>query len=501
MLRHPDRLHEAATNGASSAGEDRRAADLLPAGAIAAAAARAWARPVPWIAGAFLAVQVALIWGAPSPPFVDEGLYVVAGMRALEGHGLSDGYVAWFNGSLFVWPVIAAAGHHFGGLAGARLLAAVLSTATLLALAAAAHRLFGRRVAGWCALALALDGLFAALAHFAVYDVPALTGLAVSIWCASRVAGGNGTRWVIAAAIAFALAVIAKYGYMVMAVPLVGLLVAVRGNDRPVAAVVLFASVSAAVAGAYFVVCFGTPFPASSEAYLRQAFARSRGHIAALQVLFGAGPLALAIAGALAVRRTRRGRWLAAACLLALFVYPTFHLWTANFVSGQKHVVAGFLFGSLLAGVALERLWVAWRAAAIAALALLAAWGGVLCYGQDRSWPDVHPLAQHLLAHVRPGDRILAESPWTYTLSLYPAGRIASPADVADVHHAGVRGDPCAIDWVVGGLDTPAIRDVVARCGHELAASIDTRQHYFDTARGRLQIASGRIGVYRLPRR
>ena len=44
-------------------------------------------------------------------------------------------------------------------------------------------------------------------------------------------------------------------------------------------------------------------------------------------------------------------------CLLALLVYPAFHLWTANFVSAQKHVVAGFLFAYLLAGVALERLW------------------------------------------------------------------------------------------------------------------------------------------------
>ena len=156
------------------------------------------------------------------------------------------------------------------------------------------------------------------------------------------------------------------------------------------------------MAGAYFLLCFGTPFPSSSGAYLGQALSRTRAHVAALQVLFGLVPLALAIAGALALRHTRRGRWLAAACLLALFVYPVFHLWTANFVSGQKHVVAGFLFGSLLAAVALERLWQARRPAAIALLASLAAWGGLLCYGQDRSWPDVRPLAQHLVAHVRP---------------------------------------------------------------------------------------------------
>jgi 4-amino-4-deoxy-L-arabinose transferase-like glycosyltransferase len=461
------------------------------------------ARPLPWIAGAFLAIQAALIWGAPSPPFVDESLYVVAGMRALEGHGLSDGYVGWFNGSPFVWPVIAAAGHHLAGLAGARFLAALLSTATLVAIAAAAGHLFGQRAAVWCALALALNGLFAALAHFAVYDVPALTALAVSIWCVSRAEGPGGTRWVLAAAIAFAVGVVAKYGYMPMVVPLLGLLIAVRGSERSAGAVALFASVAGSVAGAYFLLCFGAPFPTSSEAYLTQAFARPRGHIAALQALFGLVPLALAATGALAIRRAPRGRWLAAACLLALFVYPAFHLWTANFVSGQKHVVAGFLFGALLAGVALERLWQRRRAMAIAVLALLAVWGGLLCYGQDRSWPDVRPLARHLVAHVQPGERVLAESPWTYTLFLYAAGRIASPADVIDVHHSPerVRGTACGVDWVVGSRDTPAIRDVVARCGHELARSIDTRQYYFDTARVRLETAVGSVGVYRLPRR
>ena len=473
------------------------------AGAIRAAAADVRTHPVGWIAGAFLAAQVALIWGAPSPPFVDEGLYVVAGLRILEGHGLSDGYVGWFNGSPFVWPVIAAAGHHLGGLAGARLMAAVLSTATLIAAAAAARRLFGQSAAAWCALVLAVNGLFAALAHFAVYDVPALTCLAVSIWCVSRAAGAGGTRWAIAAAVAFALGVVAKYGYMAMAVPLIGLLVGVCGVGRSAGPVMAFASVSGAVAGAYFLLCFGTLFPSSSGAYLTQAVSRTRAHVALLQVLFGLVPLALAIAGALALRRTPRGPWLAAACLLALFVYPTFHLWTANFVSAQKHVVAGFLFGSLLAAVALERLWQARGPAAIAVLASLAAWGGLQCYGQDRSWPDLRPLAQYLVAHVRPGDRVLAESPWTYALYLYPAARIASPSDVIDIHHspAAARGDACAADWVVGSRDAPAIREVVGRCGHELARSIDTRQYYFDTGRLRLETSSGAVAVYRLWRR
>ena len=72
---------------------------------------------------------------------------------------------------------------------------------------------------------------------------------------------------------------------------------------------------------------------------------RSRGHIA-LQVVFALAPFLLASVGALIA--WRRQRLLVVTCLLALSLYPLFHLWSANFVSAQKHVVAGFLFAYLL---------------------------------------------------------------------------------------------------------------------------------------------------------
>ena len=120
-----------------------------------------------WIVAAFLAVQVCIIWFAANGPFVDEGLYTVAGMRVLEGQGLADGYITWFNGSPFVWPVIAALGHHLGELPGARFMAAILSAVTLVAFAKTAENLFGQSVSAWCALAFGVNGLFMALAHFA----------------------------------------------------------------------------------------------------------------------------------------------------------------------------------------------------------------------------------------------------------------------------------------------------------------------------------------------
>src|SRR4029450_9718358 len=82
---------------------------------------RAVAHPLGWIACAFLVVQTGVLWLAPDGPFVDEGLYTAAGLGVLEGKAASDGYATWFNGSAFVWPVIAAAGHRVAGLARAAL--------------------------------------------------------------------------------------------------------------------------------------------------------------------------------------------------------------------------------------------------------------------------------------------------------------------------------------------------------------------------------------------
>ena len=420
-----------------------------------------------------------------------------------RGRGCPTAMSTWFNGSPFVWPIIAAAGHHLAGLAGARLLAAVLSTVTLVAIARAAGHLFGHQVPGWCALALAVNGLFFALAHFAVYDVAALTCLAVSMWCASRSSGADAPRWVVGAAVAFAMAVVSKYGYAAMVAPVVGLLLSVQGVKASARAVALFLSTVGMIAGAYFLVCFGTLFPPSSGAYLEQAFGRSRGHIATLHVVFALVPFGLAVGGAAAAWRTPRGRSLAVTCLLALLVYPAFHVWTANFVSGQKHVVAGFLFAYLLGGLALARLWAARsRAPAVAVLSALTVSGALQGYWQDHSWADIRPLADYLVRSVRPGERLLAESPWSYTMYLYPARLVASPSSVIDANSLPERDqlDICQIPWVAGNPDSaPAVRHAVERCRHQHVLSARTQHWYFDTSRLRLVVSSVGVGLYRLP--
>jgi uncharacterized membrane protein (UPF0136 family) len=260
--------------------------------------------------------------------------------------------------------------------------------------------------------------------------------------------------------------------------------------------------VAGAILTAYFSLFFGSLFPASSAAYLEQTFGRSRGHIAALQVIFALAPFSLASAGAvIAWRRGRRA--LVVTCLLALSLYPLFHLWSANFVSAQKHVVAGFLFAYLLAGVALERLWaLRSRVTAITVLALLTIWGGLQCYWQDHSWSDTRPLARHLALNMKRGDRVVAESSWNYILYLYPRRVIESPADVIDANYPPRRDrfDVCQIPWLVGNPHSAGmIRAALGHCRHQQVLSSTTPQYYFDTSRLRLGVSSVVVGLYRLP--
>ena len=112
-------------------------------------------------------------------PFMDEGIYITAGLRTLEGHGLTDGYLGWFAGSL-LWPALAGLGNKVGGLLGARAVALALATFAFACLVLASRNLFGAGAAFWTAVAFAASGPVMAVARLAVYDAAALTGIAAS---------------------------------------------------------------------------------------------------------------------------------------------------------------------------------------------------------------------------------------------------------------------------------------------------------------------------------
>ena len=231
-----------------------------------------------------------------------------------------------------------------------------------------------------------------------------------------------------------------------------------REFDRAARALALFLIVTGALLGAYFWPLFGSLLPSSANAYLDQPFRARRVHIAVLQLVYGLLPLLLAGAGA-AIAWRKRQRMLVVTCLAAPLLFPLFHLYSANAVSAQKHVVPGFLFAYLLAGVALERWWRSRsRAAMFLGLAFLVTWGSFQWYWQEHSWSDNRALADYLARNMTRGERVVAESAWTYILILYPNGAIESPSDVIDANHSPTIEALalCQIPWLVGNTATAA---------------------------------------------
>lgn len=422
----------------------------------------------------FVTTQVVWIVQATTGPFMDESLYILAGLRTLEGFGLADGYLNWFAGSL-LWPSLAALASLPAGLVGARLLAAMCSTIALIATWRAARAFFGGAAGIWTLVTFALSGPLLHLAHLAVYDQIALAGIGLSLWALSKLGHSNERRWLVVAAIAFAIAVIGKYPMALCLGPLLGVMLALR-RGRARTDIFLLLYISTAV-----LLIYAVPLRQSLTAFLiwRAAnnpnFGATPAMVAYTLVVYTFPVVLLGAAGMFVVRNRR----LAASLFAGLLLWPTYHLITANSVGAEKHIVVGFLFGYPLVGAALAHIWAIRGHAAqwvrpvlvltVLALALVGVTQATLL---DRSWADTRPAAAYLAAHVYPGQRVLASNSSPYQLALYKAGAIKSPWDVYDdyrVQHGQYPGNLCTADWMVdeqGGTDwSPDIRARIAACG------------------------------------
>ncbi len=138
----------------------------------------------------------------------------------------------------------------------------------------------------------------------------------------------------------------------------------------------------------------------------------------------------------------------------------------------------------------------------VAVLALLTIWGSLQWCWQEHSWSDTRTLAGHLAQSMKRGERVIADSAWTYILFRYPMGVIESPDDVIDANYSPSldRLDVCQIPWLFGNPDTATrIRNAVGQCGHRRVLSWATRHYYFDTTRLRRGAYTVVIDLYRLP--
>jgi len=408
-------------------------------------------------------------------PFFDEAIYVTAGQRTLEGHGVSDGYLTWFGGHL-LWPVMAAIAYQGAGLLGTRIVALLLSTLVLLSLSRATHNLFGERAAFWATLAFAVNGPFIALARLGVYDTLSLAGMAVSFWALTKMVRQDNRGWLVVAAVAFTIGLFAKYPMALMIVPL-SYIVLVQRKSRGFLDLAIFGFVSAAIVLAFFL-----PSREQLAGLAAWRLTNSPEFGVSLQAIgfavlyYSAPTLALAVVGWIV---SHKQRFLATGLLLSLAIWPAYHVLLADPVSSNKHLVFGFLFAHPLVGLGLDKLWqhrprftVPRRLAVTGAVFALAAVGYLHLEQSNRAWPDVRPAAAYLVTRVEPGEELLINESWPYTMYLYTQGRIQSPWDVYDGYrltNGELEGDVCDVAWFVesgGSFEWPdGITETVEACG------------------------------------
>lgn len=404
-------------------------------------------------------------------PFIDEGLYITAGIRTLQGYASDDGYLSWISGSLF-WPVAAALAYRVGGLIGARILALLCVTAAIAASVDATRLIYGRRAALGAAIALSLSGPALSLSQLAVYDQFALVGVGVAFWAIAKLATTDNQRWTVIAAIAFSLGVISKYPMALCALPLLLWLAGLR-KRRALLDMLLFG----------IFMCLPwlillMPYRSQLATFLVNRLAHNPGfgyteHDIIVAMFVFAGPqVALAIVGA----ALSSGRWLAALAQVAgVTLWPAYHILVGNYVSSTKHIVFGFVLAGPLMGIALVRMW-NWSGGWLPRLgtALFVLLLASMCVGQFTfTEPTVSSdPASYLVQHVQPGQQLLISNGWPYRLALYSAGRINSPWDVVDadsLSYPGHSQNLCSYDWYVSeqnGYDWPQdVQQKVAACG------------------------------------
>lgn len=433
---------------------------------------RKWYRRATWIA-LTLCLVLCLVTLDYNGPFFDEGIYVTAGIRTLEGAAYEDNFLSWFGGSL-LWPILAGLGFQAGGLIGTRAVAVVLTVGGLAAFARAVRNLFGEKVAFWATLALALNGPFLALARLGVYDTLALSGVTVAFWTITELEKRDHRAWLVASAGAFTLAVFAKYPIGIMAAPLLGTVLFLR-EDRARTDVLLFAFLAGALGLAFFLPVreqVGEFFNWRLEN--RPSFGVSLQAIAFVIAYLSVVPTVLALAGWFIARRNR---WLASVMLLSMAIWPTYHLLTEDPTSTNKHLVFGYVFAYPLVGLTLSTIWgnaktsLARKLLAVLVMLMLAGLGLVQVNQSDHSWPDARPVAGYLVNRVQPGEELLINESWPYTMYLYTAGSIDSPWDIYDYYRITHEESPpiCEYDWFVdsrGSFAWPEdLVDRIRQCG------------------------------------
>ncbi len=398
----------------------------------------------------FITLQLWVVAIQKTGPFFDEAIYIVSGLRFLEGKGIGDGYLVWFAGS-YLWPIISALGFKVAGLVGSRALAILFASGALLAVSKATENLFGSKAAFWTLLTLGFCGPFLALAHLGVYDLPALFGIAVSFWAITKLAKSDHRFYLLISALSFAFAVLSKYPVGIMLLPLVTLLIILRKKSATTD-FALFCFITFA-----FLLAFLYPFRDQLGQWPnwtiqnKPTFGLTRLTITFEILYLSLVVLLLAIGGAL-VSLKKVSKKLVLVLLGSLLIWPAYHLLSGNPIGLSKHLNFGFLFAFPIIGVFFDFLWSKTKIIALLLSIGICFIGLFQAYRIDQGWVDTRNHSAYLASLVKPGDQLLINDSWPYTLSLYSQGKISSPWDVYDAYRVTnnqSRIDLCSYDWFV----------------------------------------------------
>ncbi len=427
---------------------------------------RRWVFPVL----AYVMIQCLFIFFGGTSAFYDEAAEVVAGVRTVQGYGIADRYLTWFDGSL-LWSVVAVPGQMAGGIVGARLVAVTLSTTAMIFTVRAASLLFGEDAAFWTGVNMVASAPFFALGHLAVYDQPALAGVALSFWATIRFIKSGKRLLLLIAAFALAFSAVSKYPIFIMAAP-IALMIAITRKERIVQNLAILTMVVCGVALSYFLLFRDqlTLLPELGDT--ESTWHPAQDTILFLISFYVFAPLSLS---ALGWRISGQLRPIAAALMTAALLWPTIHLITENPLSVHKHIVYGFLFAYPLCGLVLARMYSnrVLRPALIIVVVGLS-WLGIFQQSTlEYDWPDVRPGVDYLATRVQRGQKLLINDSWPYTMDLFTQGKLDSPLDVYDTYTSRDKYRPsvpiCQFDWFVDEEGyfywTNQERNAIPNCG------------------------------------
>ena len=393
-----------------------------------------------WPLVAVLIVQtiLSLLLVRADTAFEDEATYLWAGHLEWAHwlHGVPiPPFPAYFSGAPVIYPPLGALADSVGGLAGARILSLVFMLGATTLLWSVTSKLYGRRAAFFAAALFAVLGPTLHLGAFATYDAMSVFLVALAAWCVVRPKEGQeATGWMVAAAVALALANAAAYSSLLFdpVVLLVALFTAFpKPGGKIVARRIAILVIVLAVLLLAGLLIGGSSYLGGFE---RTTLTRVPGASSALTVLTDAWSwtgiiVVLAACGCIVSLVGRQGRaqtWLLAVLTIAAVLGPLEQARLHTSTSLDKHVGLGAWFAAIAAGYAVDKFIAAASserkarvftcAACVVALIFPVALGARQSWEFSTDWPNatgfvaiMRPLADNSKGRMLVEDPTIAE--------------------------------------------------------------------------------------------